>query len=73
MTALTTLAERLKVPAADLSALKAYDEAQIAQLDGIIRDAFEAEDRAFTKAVEESLTFLPRLIRPIAKKMMLGG
>lgn len=73
MSALQTLAERLRVPAADLAALKTYDEAQIIEIDGIIRDAFDAEDRAFTKAVEESLTFLPRLIRPIAKKMMLGG
>lgn len=73
MAALLTLAERLKVPPADLAALKIYDEAQVAEIDGVIRDAFEAEDRAFTKAVEESLTFLPRLIRPIAKKMMLGG
>lgn len=73
MTALQTLAERLKVPASDLAALKTYDEDQLARIDGVIRDAFEAEDRAFTRAVEESLTFFPRLIRPIAKKMMLGG
>lgn len=73
MTSLQTLAERLKVPAADLAALTTYDEAQLARIDGVIRDAFEAEERAFAKAVEESLTFLPRLIRPIAKKMMLGG
>ena len=73
MTSLQTLAERLKVPAADLAALKTYDEDQLARIDGVIRDAFEAEDRAFTQAVEDSLNFLPRLIRPIAKKMMLGG
>jgi hypothetical protein len=73
VTSLQTLAERLKVPAADLAALKTYDEDQLARIDAVIRDAFEAEDRAFTKAVEDSLNFLPRLIRPIAKKMMLGG
>ncbi|BBH17816.1 hypothetical protein Back2_21030 [Nocardioides baekrokdamisoli] len=73
MSSLLTLAERLKVPAADLAMLKTYDEAQIAQIDGVIGDAFEAEDQAFGRAVEESLTFLPRLIRPIAKKLMLGG
>lgn len=73
MAALQTLAERLRVPPADLAVLKTYDEAQIIEIDGVISDAFEAEDHAFTKAVEESLTFLPRLIRPIAKKLMLGG
>ena len=73
MSALETLAERLRVPADQLTSLAAYDDQQVAQIDAVIRDAFEAEDRAFTKAVEDSLNFLPRLIRPIAKKMMLGG
>lgn len=73
MSARAALAERLRVPADQLSMLDAYDDAHVAQIDGAIREAFEAEDRAFTKAVEHSLDLLPRLIRPIAKKMMLGG
>lgn len=73
MTPIQTLAERLRVPATDLAVLTTYDDALVAQIDGVIRDAFDAEDQAFTEAVEQAIDFLPRLIRPIAKKMMLGG
>ena len=73
MAVLDALAGRLGVPTDQLAAFAAYDEEQLAIIDGVVGDALESEDVAFTKAVEESLAFLPRLIRPIAKKVLLGG
>jgi hypothetical protein len=67
--ALESLAERLNVPADQLSGLKGLDEKKLAAIDAIVGDALTAEKAAFTKALEDSLDFLPRLVRPIAKKM----
>ena len=73
MTALDTLAAHLRVPTDALAALSAYDDERIGALDALIQKAFEDEDRSFDSALEEALRFVPRLLRPAAKKLLFGG
>lgn len=71
-TALERLADRLRVPVEQVPVLGRYDEDRIAAFDQTVRAAMDREDAALTRALEDALEFVPRLLRPVAKKM-LGG
>lgn len=71
-TALRHLAHRLRVPVDEVPVLGAYDEAQILAYEDLVHRAMDREGAALSHALEHALTFVPRLLRPMAKKM-LGG
>ena len=73
MAALDTLAEHLGVRTDRLVAFSSYDEDRLAQLDTLITGAMSAEDKAFEAGLEEALRFIPRPLRPAAKKILFGG
>ena len=73
MAALDMLAEHLGVKNDRLNAFSSYDEGQLAQLDTLLTDAMDAEDNAFDAGLEEALRFVPRPLRPAAKKILFGG
>lgn len=70
---LDSLARRLAVPPDRLRAFAAYDGARLARLDALVEAAMTREDAAFDAGLEEALSFVPRLLRPTAKKMLFGG
>lgn len=72
-TALEKLAGRLRVPVERVPVLGQYDEGHVLAFEQIVHDAMEREEDAFTRALEEALEFVPRLLRPVAKKMLGGG
>lgn len=71
-TALDTLAHRLRVPVDDIPVLGAYDDETIHAYEAMVRTAMEREGESLTHAMEAALDFVPRLLRPVAKKL-LGG
>ncbi len=73
MAALDTLAEHLGVRADRLTAFSSYDEDQLARLDTLLTGAMSAEDEQFEAGLEEALRFVPRPLRPAAKKILFGG
>jgi hypothetical protein len=70
--ALEHLARHLQVPAEQVPALGTADEAHVATYDAMLTAAMRREDEAMARALEDALEFVPRLLRPVAKKM-LGG
>lgn len=72
-TALEKLAERLRVPVEEVPALTAYDDEQAAAYLATVERAMAREEHALTDAIEESLGYVPRLLRPAAKKLLGGG
>ena len=72
-TALEKLAHRLRVPVNEVPALGAYDDAQIAAYETAVERAMALEGEEIARAMEESLGYVPRLLRPVAKKMFGGG
>lgn len=68
--ALQTLAQHLGVPPTQVPALAAYDEDHVAAYDALLTRAMETEDAAFETALEEALGFVPRLLRPVAKRVL---
>jgi hypothetical protein len=72
-TALESLAHRLRVPADQVPALSGYDDEHVTAYERHVRRAMEREDATLAHALEEALTYLPRLLRPMAKKMLGGG
>jgi hypothetical protein len=68
--ALDTLARHLGVPTAQVPVLAAYDDAQVAAYDALLTRAMETEDAAFETALDEALAFVPRLLRPVARKVL---
>lgn len=73
MAALDALATHLGVNTDRLQAFSSYDESQLARLDTLITGAMTAEDAAFDAGIEEGLRFIPRPLRPAAKKILFGG
>ena len=73
MAALDTLAEHLGVTTDRLAAFSSYDESRLAQLDTQLTGAMSAEDKQFEAGLEEALRFVPRPLRPAAKKILFGG
>ncbi|WP_017933733.1 hypothetical protein [Nocardioides sp. Iso805N] len=71
-TALQHLAHRLRVPVDQVPVLGEHDEARILAYEKLVHRAMDREGAALTHALEEALTFVPRLLRPVAKKL-LGG
>ena len=67
------LAGQLGVPTARLAMLERYDDAAIARLEQALAGATVAEDRAFDKALDEALRFIPRLLRGTAQKLLFPG
>lgn len=72
-TELDSLAAALGVAPERLAPYASYDAGRIATLDGLVRRAVAARDAAFDAAVENTLTHVPRLLRPTAKKLLAGG
>lgn len=72
-TELDSLARRLTVPSDRLAAFAAYDEGRLAHLDTLLGTAMTQEDQAFDTGIEEALRFVPKLLRPAAKKLLFGG
>jgi hypothetical protein len=72
-TELDTLARRLSVPPDRLAAFAAYDGGRLARLDTLLGTAMNQEDAAFDAGLEEALRFVPKLLRPAAKKLLFGG
>jgi hypothetical protein len=72
-TALENLARRLRVPPDRVPAMSQYDEDRVAAYDRLVQQAMEREHAALAHALEEALTHIPRLLRPMAKKMLGGG
>lgn len=72
-TALEKLAHRLRVPADQVPVLGGYDDDRIAAFEATVDQAMSREDAALAQALEEALTHVPRLLRPVAKKMMGGA
>lgn len=70
---LTTLARRLGVDPARLSALTSYDGAEVARLDAAVAHAVAVEDQAFEEALEKALGLVPRMLRGTAQKLFQGG
>lgn len=71
-TALEKLAHRLRVRVDQVPVLSGYAEEEILAFEEIVHRAMDREEAAFVKALEDALEFVPRLLRPVAKKM-LGG
>ena len=72
-TALERLAHRLRVPVDEVPVLSRYDEERILAFEQIVHRAMDEEEAAFTRGLEDALEFVPRLLRPVAKKMLGGG
>lgn len=72
-TELDSLAATLGVSPSRLAPFASYEGRQLAALDALITATMTAEDKAFDAALEEALGFVPRLLRPTAKRMLFGG
>lgn len=72
-TELDALAHRLRVGPDRLAAFAAYDGGRLAHLDTLLDAAMAQEDRAFDAGLEEALRFVPKLLRPAAKRLLFGG
>ena len=70
---LAPLADLLGVDEQRLAMLRRYDAGQVGALEAAVSGALEAEDAAFTKASEDALRFVPRLLRGPARSMLLPG
>ena len=70
---LEKLAHRLGVPADEVPVLSGYGEDRVLAYEALVHGAMKREDAALTDALEEALTYVPRLLRPMAKKMLGGG
>jgi len=69
---LEKLAHRLRVPVDEVPVLSEYDDEHVLAFERIVHRAMKDEEAAFARALEDALEFVPRLLRPVAKKM-LGG
>lgn len=72
-TALEKLAHRLRVPVEDVPVLGEYGEDHVRDYEALLHAAMEREGAALAHAMEQALEFVPRLLRPVAKKMLGGG
>lgn len=70
---LAALAATLDVPPGRLDMLTSCDEAQLRALDTLIAEAKSAEDVAIDESLEQALTFVPRLLRGIARGIVFPG
>lgn len=68
--ALTKLAERLQVPPDRLSALDRLDPATVDAFADVVRQAQERDEAEIEKALQETLGFVPRILRGRVKKML---
>lgn len=73
MAALERLATTLGVDPARLTPFAGYSEEQIDTLVAGLERAMEQEDAAFDQGLEEALRHVPALLRPTARKLVLGG
>jgi hypothetical protein len=69
---LDRLAATLGVPATRLAPLEAYDDQELSRFGDLVRDAMNAEDRAFDASLDEALKLVPKMLRGVVQKM-LGG
>lgn len=72
-TELDALARRLRVGPDRLTAFAAYDGDRLAHLDTLLDTAMTQEDQTFDARLEEALRFVPKLLRPAAKRLLFGG
>lgn len=72
-TALERLGHRLRVPVEEVPVLGAYADEHILAFEEIVHRAMKDEEAAFARALDDALEFVPRLLRPVAKKMLGGG
>lgn len=68
-----SIAERLGIPYADLSALDTCTDEELARLDATLAKTIAAEDRAVDDGFAEALRFVPRPLRGRAKVLLFGG
>ena len=61
---------RQRLGGADLAALKALDEADIARLSGLMDSAQSHQAQALQKASEQALTHIPALLRGAVRKLL---
>lgn len=71
--AIASLARRLGVDEDRLTALTAYDGADLARLDAAVARAMSDEDQAFAAAIEKALGLVPRMLRGTAEKLLQGA
>ncbi len=70
---LDRLAQRLRVTPAALDMLEDAGSKEVQSLDAIVAHAMDDEDKAFDKALEDALRFIPRLLRGTAQKLLFPG
>jgi len=66
------LAHRLRVPVDEVPVLSEYDDEHVLAFEKIVHRAMSQEEAAFARGLEDALEFVPRLLRPVAKKMLRG-
>ena len=69
----TRLAELLRVPATDLSALSRFSAAETATLADVVEEAMRVQATEFAAALEAAVGVVPRPLRGTARKMLFGG
>lgn len=67
---LSTLADRLGLEAADLSALKVCTAAQVRRLDATVEQTLSREDEAVESGLHAALQALPRPLRGRARTLL---
>lgn len=75
MTALTDLADTLRVAPEELGFLHDLDDASFARLDALVSTAVARDSAAIDEGLEKTLAFVPRLLRGRVRKLLMpeGG